>query len=198
MLDLARGEVRFHERVAHGRESGLARATRFSNEVGSRQSSLGLFRTGETYRGRHGYSLRLTGLEPGTNDRAFERAIVVHGADYATGEFVRRHGRLGRSWGCPALDPSVSRDVIDTIRGGTALFAWYPDADWSERSPYLHCQAPVPSAPVRPAHAFSSSPWMLAGVRATAEGLVRARQRSGGSDQGDRIGGGLGEPPPIW
>ena len=156
VLDLAEGSVRFHELVAHGRESGLERAQRFSNLLGSRQSSLGLFRTGEAYEGRHGYSLRLVGLEPGTNDRALERGIVVHGAAYATAEFATRHGRLGRSWGCPTLDPAVSQDVIDTIRGGTALFAYFPDADWSESSPYLHCEAQIassrsPRQPMRPA-----------------------------------------------
>jgi hypothetical protein len=81
------------------------------------------------------------------NDRAAERSIVVHGADYATPEFVRRHGRLGRSWGCPALDPAVHRDVIDAIRNGTALFAYYPEAEWLATSPFLHCDAaPDPSA----------------------------------------------------
>lgn len=140
VLDLARGEVRFHELVAHGRESGARLAHAFSNVAGSLQSSLGLFRTAETYRGRHGYSLRLDGLEPGVNDRARDRALVVHGADYATPAFVAEHGRLGRSWGCPALDPRVHRAVIDAIRGGTAVFAYYPDADWLASSPYLHCE----------------------------------------------------------
>jgi hypothetical protein len=178
VLDLAEGSVRFHELVAHGRESGLVRAERFSNVLDSRQSSLGLFRTGETYRGRHGYSLRLVGLEPGINDRAEERAIVVHGAAYATAEFASRHGRLGRSWGCPALDPAVNRDVIDTIRGGTALFAYFPDATWSESSPYLHCEAPIvsshsPRQPIPPARrsltsAISLHGSMLAGAFAIA------------------------------
>jgi hypothetical protein len=141
VLDLADGAVRFHELVAHGRESGLREARAFSNVPGSLQSSLGLFRTGETYVGRHGYALRLDGLEPGTNDLAAERAIVVHGADYATAAFAAEHGRLGRSWGCPALDPAVHREVIDTIRGGTAVFAYYPDSRWLEASPYLNCEA---------------------------------------------------------
>lgn len=141
VLDLERGEIRFHERVAHGRESGLRFARAFSNVAGSLQSSLGLFRTAETYVGRHGYSLRLDGMEPGVNDRARERAIVVHGADYATSDFASLHGRLGRSWGCPALDPTVSRPLIDTIRDGTALFAYYPDDAWLAASPYLRCEA---------------------------------------------------------
>jgi L,D-transpeptidase catalytic domain len=138
VLDLEQGVVRFRTLVAHGRGSGLARAVAFSNLPDSKQSSLGLFRTDEIYEGSHGYSLRLTGLEAGVNDLAYSRNIVIHGADYATAKFASRHGRLGRSWGCPALDPAVHREVIDTIRGGTALFAYYPDAHWLATSQYLH------------------------------------------------------------
>ena len=143
VLDLAEGAVRFHTLVAHGRGSGLGRAVAFSNVPESKQSSLGLFRTEETYEGQHGYSLRLVGLEAGVNDLAYVRNIVIHGADYATRKFAQRHGRLGRSWGCPALDPSVHRGVIDTIRGGSALFAYYPDARWLATSPYLRCGSRV-------------------------------------------------------
>jgi hypothetical protein len=139
VIDVASGRMRFHEFVAHGRGSGDDRARLFSNRQGSLQSSLGLFRTAETYHGEHGYSLRLDGLEPGVNDRARERAIVIHGADYATAPFIKRHGRLGRSWGCPAIDPAVHRDLIDTIRGGTAVFAYYPDSAWLDESPYQSC-----------------------------------------------------------
>jgi len=139
VLDLESGEVLFSELVAHGKGTGADRARHFSNVSGSHQSSLGMFRTAETYRGKHGYSLRLDGLEPGINDAARDRAIVIHGADYATAEFARKHGRLGRSWGCPALDPKVSAQVIDTISGGTLLFAWHPDADWQADSRFLNC-----------------------------------------------------------
>jgi hypothetical protein len=137
VIDLASGQVLFHELVAHGRGSGENFAVAFSNLEGSKQSSLGLFRTGETYEGKHGYSLRLVGLEPGVNDRAEARAIVIHGADYVTPEFAEQNGRLGRSWGCPALDPHVHRRVIDTIKGGTALFAYYPDDAWLSESTFL-------------------------------------------------------------
>lgn len=142
MLDLDRAAVLFRTLVAHGRASGLQQSTAFSNVPGSKQSSLGLFRTADTYQGRHGYSLRLVGLEPGVNDLAFERNIVIHGADYATRSFIAKHGRLGRSWGCPALDPALHRDVIDAIRGGSALFAYYPEARWLESSRYLSCEGP--------------------------------------------------------
>jgi hypothetical protein len=141
VLDLATGAVRFHTLVSHGRGSGLLHARAFSNHPGSKQSSLGLFRTGEIYRGQHGYSLRLVGLEPGVNHLAYERAIVVHGADYATARFASVHGRLGRSWGCPALDPAVTRELIDAISGGTALFAYYPEPGWLDGSRFLSCEA---------------------------------------------------------
>jgi hypothetical protein len=143
VLDPESGQMLFHELVAHGRNSGETYAHAFSNRPGSKQSSLGLFRTEETYYGRHGYSLRLAGLESGINDRARERAIVMHGAPYVTRAFAARHGRLGRSWGCPALDLSVHHDIIDRIKDGSALFAYFPDDEWLRQSPFLHCDQPV-------------------------------------------------------
>ncbi len=136
VLDLARRRLLHEELVAHGRASGDDVATRFSNEPGSHQSSLGLFVTGDTYLGRHGRSLRLQGLEPGVNDRAFDRAVVVHAASYVSEGFAARHGRLGRSQGCPALAPGVASRVIDTIRGGSAIFAYHPQYDWLQASPF--------------------------------------------------------------
>ena len=137
VLDLRRGSLLHEEWVAHGKRSGGKFTTRFSNEPDSRRSSLGLFVTGDTYVGRHGRSLRLEGLEPGVNDRALERAIVIHGASYVGERFAARHGRLGRSWGCPALAPEVAQRVIDRIRGGTPVFAYYPDSEWLSESPFL-------------------------------------------------------------
>lgn len=139
VLDLDSEAVLHHELVAHGRNTGEDLATAFSNVEGSRRSSLGVFRTAEVYHGKHGRSLRLDGLEPGFNDRARERAIVMHGADYVSEDFARRHGRLGRSWGCPALAQDVAQQVIDKIAGGTLLFAYYPDEGWLEGSRYLAC-----------------------------------------------------------
>ncbi len=131
--------VLFSERVAHGQGTGDNKARDFSDLHGSHQSSLGLFATAETYRGKHGYSLRLDGLEPGWNGRARDRAIVVHGADYATEDFIARNGRLGRSWGCPAVRPDVSRELIDTIAGGSPLFAYFDDDAWLTGSDLLRC-----------------------------------------------------------
>ena len=145
VIDLAHHRILFHELVAHGEGSGEMFAVAFSNEPRSRQSSLGLFRTEDVYLGQHGESLRLEGLEPGVNDRAMERAIVMHAAAYVSPRVVTTYGRLGRSWGCPALDRTVSRQVIDRIKGGTALFAYYPDPQWLRESKFLRCGAQVAS-----------------------------------------------------
>ena len=132
---------RIIERVEHGEGSGGTLAVAFSNETGSHQSSLGLFRTDEAYTGRFGYSLRLSGLEPGINDRARERAIVVHGSSDVSQAFIAKWGTIGRSWGCPALAEDIAAQVIDTIAGGSAIFAYYPEVDWLQESRYLHCDA---------------------------------------------------------
>jgi hypothetical protein len=123
----------FREFVAHGRGSAdperPERAVRFGNAVGSLRSSLGAFLTGEPYAGSHGYSLRLEGLERGLNDRAEERRIVIHPADYVSRAFrLESGGRLGRSFGCPALDPVVAPRVIERIRSGSLLYAGGPSS----------------------------------------------------------------------
>jgi len=140
VIDVAARRVVFNELVAHGVASGENYAAAFSNEPGSRRSSLGLFRTEDVYVGEHGESLRLSGLEPGINDRAMERAIVMHGAPYVSRAVIAARGELGRSWGCPALEPGVERRVIERIKGGTALFAYYPNSHWLGRSRFLRCE----------------------------------------------------------
>ena len=137
VFDLARGRLLYRELVAHGRNTGANLATRFSNSPGSRMSSLGMFRTAESYVGANGYSLRLDGLEPGFNDLARKRAIVIHGAPYVDGGIARGQGRLGRSLGCPAVRPAVARELIDRIRGGSLVFAYYPDPEWLQQSRLL-------------------------------------------------------------
>ena len=104
-------------------------------------TSLGLFKTADTYQGSHGYSLRLLGLEKGTNDNALARAIVIHGAPYVSESLAASMGRIGRSWGCPALRPEVAHSVIDTLKGGAAIFAYYPDSAWLQQSQFLSCDA---------------------------------------------------------
>ena len=144
VFDLRSGQLLFKELVAHGRNSGDAAATRFSDVMGSRQSSLGLFRTADTYVGQNGYSLRLDGLEPGFNSQARARAIVMHGAKYVDPAVASASGRVGRSWGCPALREAIARQVIDTVRGGGVIFSYYPDPAWLTTSKFLHCDAAAP------------------------------------------------------
>lgn len=141
VFDMTRGALLFTELVAHGRNTGENRSVHFSDAMNSHQSSLGLFVTDETYVGSNGYSLRLNGLEPGFNGRARERAIVMHGAPYVNEQLASTQGRLGRSWGCPALREAVARDVIDTIRGGGVIFSYYPDSDWLKTSRFLNCSS---------------------------------------------------------
>jgi hypothetical protein len=128
VFDLEMRRLLFHELVAHGRNSGGNLATSFSNIEGSYMTSLGTFLTESTYDGRNGYSMRLKGLDAGLNDLAESRAIVVHGAPYVDPGVARSMGRLGRSHGCPALRPAIARPLIDTIKGGSVLFAWHPSA----------------------------------------------------------------------
>jgi hypothetical protein len=141
VFDLNKRKLLYRELVAHGRNSGENYPQHFSNTLGSLQSSLGLFRTLDTYSGSNGYSLRMDGLEEGVNDKALERAIVMHGAPYVNEKTAHKQGRLGRSWGCPAVRSGVARQVIDTLKGGQFVFSYYPDRDWLASSRYLNCGA---------------------------------------------------------
>jgi len=142
VIDMKVGRVLYQEWVAHGmgkpRGSGgtMEEALSFSNDMGTLKSSLGLFITAETYYGRHGYSLKLDGLEEGVNDNARERLIVLHGAQYVSEN--RADDRLiGRSWGCPAVRPGISNILIDAIKGGSVMWIYYPHEEWLEESEFL-------------------------------------------------------------
>jgi hypothetical protein len=137
VFDLAAHKLLFRELVAHGKNSGDNITNAFSNASGSLESSLGLFVTADTYNGNNGYSLRLKGLEAGFNDMAWDRAIVMHGAHYVSSEAVKVLGRLGRSWGCPAVRTEVADKIINTIRGGSAIFAYYPEKSWLSASTFI-------------------------------------------------------------
>ena len=123
VVDLNKKQLIYNTYVSHGVNSGKKTATKFSNIVNSRKTSLGTFLTDTTYYGSNGYSLRLDGLTSGLNDKARERYIVVHGAKYANPSFIKKNGYLGRSWGCPALPENLSREIIDTIKGGSVIYA---------------------------------------------------------------------------
>ena len=137
VIDLKLKKILFISYVAHGRNSGEKYATSFSNREGSFKSSLGFYKTENTYYGKNGYSLVLDGLERGINDKAKERAIVMHGATYANPSTIRSCGRLGRSLGCPALPLAVSKKIIDTIKGGTLLYIHGDDKTYASRSTFI-------------------------------------------------------------
>jgi len=138
VIDLQQQTMAFRSLVSHGRNSGDLYAVNFSNKVQSHQSALGFYITGTTYKGGQGYSLLLEGVEPGFNDLARARSIVIHGAAYATHDYVSRYGRLGRSFGCPALPPKLSASIIDTIKGGSVVFSYYPDESYLMNSAVLN------------------------------------------------------------
>lgn len=137
VFDMRERKVLFSSVVSHGKNSGDNYATSFSNEYGSYKSSLGFYLTESTYQGKNGYSLILNGLEKGINDRARERAIVMHGAAYADPSVASRGGRLGRSFGCPAVPQKLSRPIIDAIKGGSVMYIYAETPDYLAHSSVL-------------------------------------------------------------
>lgn len=138
VFDIEKKELLYSSVVSHGKNSGKNYATSFSNKDGSCQSSLGFYLTENTYQGRNGYSLILNGLEKGINDHAKQRAIVVHGATYANPSVAKSIGRLGRSFGCPALPLSVTKPIIDTIKEGSVLFIYADNKNYLANSSFLN------------------------------------------------------------
>lgn len=134
VIDLESGELLFNTYVAHGRNSGKDVATQFSNKPNSFKSSLGFYVTGDTYTGKHGYALRLTGEESGINDKAQDRGIVMHSAAYASENSIEACGFIGRSLGCPAIPKNVHRQIIETICHGSCLFMYSPDTYYLSHS----------------------------------------------------------------
>jgi hypothetical protein len=138
IIDLDSRRVLINTYVAHGQGTGEEYAQHFSNREGSHQSSIGFYVTGDTYTGKHGNSLHLHGMDDGYNSAAYERAIVVHGAGYVSSDFIAGTGRLGRSWGCPAVSNELSDKVIETIKDGTCLFIYYPEKKYLETCQWLN------------------------------------------------------------
>jgi hypothetical protein len=127
IIDLAAKKILFNSLVAHGRGSGDDLPTMFSNTENSHQSSLGFYVTSNIYYGKHGKSLKLNGMDTDFNTNALPRSVVVHGADYVSESFIKQHGRLGRSHGCPAVPVELTESIIETIKGNTCLFINGPE-----------------------------------------------------------------------
>jgi hypothetical protein len=138
VIDMEEQKVLFQTLVAHGRNSGLRFATNFSNKPESNKSSLGFYLTLDTYYGGNGYSLKLRGLEKGINDKAYDRAIVVHGSDYVNATFAGSNGFLGRSFGCPAVPRKYAAPIINTIKNGSVLFIYHPSKNYVNQSTILN------------------------------------------------------------
>lgn len=137
VIDLRTDKVLYHTHVAHGIGSGDNYAYKFSNRHGSKMSSLGLFKTGGLYNGKYGNSLDLHGIDGNFNSNAYARRIVVHPAHYVSDGIIRKIGRLGRSFGCLALNAKVANSIMNTIKGGSLIFCYYPDQNWLKSSPLL-------------------------------------------------------------
>ena len=137
IIDVKNSKLLFNTYVAHGMRSGAAFARVFSNAMESNKSSLGFYKTADTYIGKHGYSMRLVGLEKGFNDNAYKRDIVIHAADYVNERMIHSKGWIGRSWGCPALPQVLNKPIIDKIKNGTCLFIYGTDKKYLLRSAML-------------------------------------------------------------
>lgn len=138
VIDLDHNKILFHTLVAHGQGTGEEFAENFSNNENSHQSSIGFFITQDTYMGDNGYSLKLQGLDANFNNNAYDRAIVIHGADYVSDAFIRNNQRLGRSWGCPAVPRNLATPIIDKIKGETCFFAYFPNQKYLASSKWLN------------------------------------------------------------
>lgn len=156
VFDLKNKDMLFHTYVSHGLTSGSLQTEFFSNKANSKASSIGVFKTEKSYYGREGLSLRLQGLDKGFNDNAHNRYIVMHGGWYMDEFFIKKYGRPGRSWGCPAMPDDLSGSIINTIKENSLLVIYYPDENWLASSKFLHCNQfsmmqQVHNAPQKPA-----------------------------------------------
>ena len=130
----------FNTYVSHGIKSGALLSTFFSNKYDSKTSSIGVYKTEKTYYGRDGLSLRLSGLDNGFNSNASNRYIVMHGGWYVEEKFIKKYGRSGRSWGCPAVPLDLAKPIINTIKDNSLFVVYYPSDDWFSKSKFLKCE----------------------------------------------------------
>jgi hypothetical protein len=136
IFDVNRERLLYNTYVAHGQNSGMTTPHHFSNQPSSKATSLGTFVTRNTYMGSNGYSLNLDGLEKGFNDNAYNRRVVIHGAWYVEPDFIKKTGRAGRSWGCPSIAQTIAKPVINMIKGGSVVFAYFPDRNYLSHTGY--------------------------------------------------------------
>lgn len=139
IIDTESWQVVHKSLVSHGMNTGEEFAQHFSNTESSHQSSLGFYKTAEVYNGKHEKSLKLDGLEL-FNSNARDRGVVVHAADYVSHDYVKSNGRLGRSYGCPALPFDQYDKVIDMIKDGSCFFIYYPEKDYLKKSKYINAK----------------------------------------------------------
>ncbi len=137
VIDFVDKKLLYKTWVAHGVNSGKRYAKRFSNKVDSKQSSLGFFTTAEAYTGQHGYALRLDGVEQGINDKARKRDIVIHSSDYVSEDYLKKRGRMGMSWGCPALPETLNKEIIDKIKSGSLIYMHGKSRAYQEASAFV-------------------------------------------------------------
>jgi hypothetical protein len=152
IFNLQTKQVLFNTYVSHGIKSGSLLTTNFSNKQNSKSSSMGIYLTDKAYRGREGMSLKLTGLDRGFNDNAADRAIVMHGGWYMEDAFIKKYGRAGRSWGCPAVPADLSDSIINTIKNNSLVVVYYPSDSWFEQSKFLNCHRMSPIKTSRVLH----------------------------------------------
>ncbi len=148
VFDLNEKKLLFNTYVAHGIKSGERESTTFSNKYDSKTSSIGVYRTEKSYYGREGISLKLEGLEAGFNDNAYNRSIVMHGGWYLDKDFIKKYGRSGRSWGCPAVPIDLAQPIINTIKDKSLFVVYYPSDAWFLKSKYLQCEKPSVLPPI--------------------------------------------------
>jgi hypothetical protein len=143
VIDVEKKEILYTSMVAHGKHSGENYTTSFSNMHGSKQSSIGVFLTEDTYFGKNGYSLRLNGLEKDFNDNAKNRSIVMHAAPYVNEKFASAVGRIGRSAGCLSIEKQLTEKIINTIKDGSLIFSFYNHPQWLSKSKFITNPKPI-------------------------------------------------------
>lgn len=146
VFDTNKNKILFNTYVSHGIKSGASESVYFSDRFNDKSSSIGVFTTKNIYNGRHGMSLKLQGLDKDFNSHAYQRAIVMHEAWYVDENFIKKYGRPGRSWGCPAIPINLLNPILQTIKSGSLLVSYYPNQNWFLKSKFLNCNITKPKS----------------------------------------------------